>query len=384
MVFFHAACGDGRRADAQTARVGRRRRVIRNTVVVGHDAGPVQRLGELLAGDVLVSQIDQNQVVVRSAGHELEAIFQQFFGQGLGVPDDLFCIGDEFGRIRLGQRHGHGGHRVHVRPTLQAREDGPVHGRGVLGPAQQHTAARAAQRLVRGGRDDVRIRHGAVMDASDDQARDVGNIADVVGADVLGDLPENLEINLPRIRGCAGDDDFRPVLFGKLGEVVVVNPAGFGVDRVGDGFEEPARERDLASVGKMPAVDVRHSHDGIARLDQSRVCGQVRDRAGVRLNVRVVGLEQFLRALLGHFLDQVGHLLALVVSPPRVAFGVLVGQASAAGQHDGPGNVVLRRDQADGPALARLLLAHQFINLRIVLFKCVGHILFSGKLPPFE
>ena len=52
LLFFHTACGYRRRSESQSAWICRRGRVVGNGVVVGFDSGPVQRLGELFAGDI--------------------------------------------------------------------------------------------------------------------------------------------------------------------------------------------------------------------------------------------------------------------------------------------------------------------------------------------
>lgn len=144
LSFFHAPCGDRRRADSQATGIGRRGRIVRDAIVVGHDACPVQRLCEFFAGDILISQVDEDQVIIRAAGHEIEAVFEQHLGQGLGVPDDLSSVGDELRRVGLGHRYRDCGHCVHMRPALEAGENGPVHVVVVFGLAQQHAAARAA------------------------------------------------------------------------------------------------------------------------------------------------------------------------------------------------------------------------------------------------
>ena len=60
---------------------------------------------------------------------------------------------------RLAERHRLGRHGVHQRPALDEREHRPVDPRGQLRRAQDAAAARPAQRLVRGQRDHVRVRH---------------------------------------------------------------------------------------------------------------------------------------------------------------------------------------------------------------------------------
>ena len=163
------------------------------------------------------------------------------------------------------------------------------------------------------------------------------------------------------------------VLLGQVADLVVVQPAGLGVDLVGDRIEELAGQRDLPAVGEVPTVDEGHSHNGVVRLDESGVGGQVRHGARIRLDVGVVGLENLLGAVLGHFFDQVRDLLAFVVAFTGVALGIFVRQAARGGRHDGPRDVILGRNQADRAALAHFFLSDQFVYLRIVLFEGCPH-----------
>ena len=53
--------------------------------------------------------------------------------------------------------------------------------------AEDHAAARSAQRLVRRGGHDVGIRHRVWMQSRRDKSRDVRHVYHEVGADLLGD-----------------------------------------------------------------------------------------------------------------------------------------------------------------------------------------------------
>jgi hypothetical protein len=56
---------------------------------------------------------------------------------------------------------------------------------------QDAAAARAAQRLVRGGGDDVGVRHRVRVHATGDQAGDVRRVEHEQRADLVGDLALN-------------------------------------------------------------------------------------------------------------------------------------------------------------------------------------------------
>ncbi len=114
-----------------------------------------------------------------------------------------------------------------------------------------------------------------------------------------------------------------------------------------DGFEYFACDADLPAVREVSAVWKRQAHNRIARLDQCQICGPIGNRAGVGLDVGVVGLEELFGTLPRHYLDKVGHLLAFIISPAGVTLGVFVGKTTSAGQHYGPGYIVLRGDKAN-------------------------------------
>ena len=66
-------------------------------------------------------------------------------------------------------------------------------------------------------------------------ARDVGHIHHEVGADFVGHLTEELEIDDAGIGGSAGNDHLGSVLQGLGPDVVIVDEAGLDIDAVADG-----------------------------------------------------------------------------------------------------------------------------------------------------
>ena len=93
----------------------------------------------------------------------------------------------------------------------------------------------------------------------------------------------------------------------------------------------------------------------------------------------MVGLEYFFDPLLSHPFDKVGYLLAFILSFAGIPLGVFVGKTATTGQHHSLGYVVFRWYKANRPALASCFLAHQLINLRVILFKGINHISFFLK-----
>ena len=91
-------------------------------------------------------------------------------------------------------------------PALDAREDRLVHGRAQVGARERDAAARPAQGLVGGGRDQVRVRERAGMEAGRDQARDVGHVHEQQRVDAVGDGRHALEVDDPGVGAGARDD----------------------------------------------------------------------------------------------------------------------------------------------------------------------------------
>ncbi len=124
---------------------------------------------------------------------------------------------------------------------------------------------------------------------------------------------------------------------------------------------------DRGAVGQVAAVRQAHAQDGVARLQQRDVHGEVGLGAGVRLHVGVVGAEQFFGAVDGQLLDDVHVFAAAVVALARIAFGVFVGQLGTLRLHHARAGVVLRGDQLDVLFLTHHFLLHGTPQFRIVI-----------------
>ena len=98
----------------------------------------------------------------------------------------------------------------------------------------------------------------------------------------------------------------------------------------------------------------------------------VRLRARMRLDVRVLGLEECLGPVDRQLLDLVDDLAAAVVPLARVSLGVLVRRHRADRLEDRRPREVLRRDQLDLAALPLELVAEERRDVRIDLGKARG------------
>lgn len=117
--------------------------------------------------------------------------------------------------------------------------------------------------------------------------------------------------------------------------MVVVDEACFEVDAVVDDFVIGSAEVFWVAVGEMAAVFEAHGEDFVAGLEGGEVDGEVGLAAGVRLDVSVVGAEEFASAVDGELFNFVDVLTAAVVAFSWVAFSVFVGKDAACSFEDG-------------------------------------------------
>ena len=154
--------------------------------------------------------------------------------------------------------------------------------------------------------------------------------------------------------------------------LVLVDDARLARHAVVDDRVEPPGEVDLEAVRQVAAVVEPEREDGVAGLEQAEVDGHVRLRARVRLDVRVLGAEERLRAVDRELLELVDDLAAAVVAPPRIALGVLVRRHRADGLEDRRPREVLGGDQLDLAALPVELAAEERGDVGIVLGEPAG------------
>ena len=290
-----------------------------------------------------------------------------------GVVDDAAGIGGEGGQRGLLGCHGDGGRGSVVRSTLQAGEDGAIDGGRERGATEDHAAAGAAEGLVRRRGDDVCVGDGRRVQAGRDEARDVGDVAGKVGANLVSDLAEEGPVDEAWVGSGASEDELGLHLVGDAPHLVVVDALGHLVDRVLVRLVEFAGEVDAPAMREVAAVRQAKPHDGSAGLDEAEVDGHVGGRTRVGLHVGMFGAEEGLEAVDGELLDLIDVLLTLVVALARVAFAVLVGERCGGGLLHGARGVVLAGDEADDGALALLLAVYEGCDFRVLLTERIIH-----------
>ena len=323
-------------------------------------------------------------MVVGAAGDQRRVAVQEALGERLGVVCDVLRVGLERRGAGFGQGDGLCCHHVGER-AAEHQWAAAVHGRRVLAGRQDHAAARAAQRLVRRGGDDIGVGHRVLVAREHlacDQTREVRHVDHQHRANLVSDLAHLGEVHAARVGGVAGDDDERLELARLRGEGVVVEQLGLGVGAVGTLVEHLARHVGPEAVRQVAACIEGHAEQALlaeaaaqvlpvglaevsdaldaelgecGRLDLVRedrpVGGQVRVDAGVGLDVGVLGAEQFAGVLGRDRLDGVDVLAAGVEAVTDRTLGVLVAHPGAHGGQHRKACVVLRRDQLQRVAL---------------------------------
>jgi hypothetical protein len=166
-------------------------------------------------------------------------------------------------------------------------------------------------------------------------------------------------------------------------DFVVVDQAVI-VDAVLHGVEHLAAEVDLGAVGQVPAVRERHAEDAVAGIQQREVHRLVGLRAGMRLHVGVVGIEELLDAIQGEPLGDVDVFAAAVVALARIAFGVLVGEHAALRLQHARAAVIFRRDQLDVFLLAAVFGRDRRGQFGVVAFDAgIARTRWRGQDPPY-
>ena len=115
----------------------------------------------------------------------------------------------------------------------------------------------------------------------------------------------------------------------------------------------------------MTTVGQIHPEKRVAWLKKRGHRGEVRRRAGVGLDIGVVGAEELLGAIDRELLDFVDDLAAAIVALARKSLGVLVGQRRSHRFEDRGRNEVLARDQLEATVLPLDLTTDEGRNLWI-------------------
>merc|ERR1712010_331452 len=363
--------------------------VAGNGVLVGGNVSELQNSLNSGSIDSLRLQVDQEQVVVGSAGDESVPELLESPGKGGAVLHDLLLVDLELGGGSHLEATSQGGDGVVVRAALVSGEDREVNGvRNVVHdwvallvvlphslPVEDHGASWAPEGLGGGG-DDVSVVKGGLHDIRGHEPTDVSHVGQEPGVGLVRDLPHPAVVVEPSVGARAGDDELWPEKGGVLLQSVVVNQTGLLVEPVGHGLVVDAHGGDLLLVGLVAVAEVAavrkvERHDAVVGLEERAVDVEVRGGSGEGLDVDAplfgVQPEGLEGPLLAEALGHIDELVSAVVPRAGVALRVLVGHDGSEGLHDGLGGEVLGRDELEALPLPVLLVLDDVEELGVDL-----------------
>ena len=293
---LQTAGGDCRCADTDTAGDERLLRVVGDGVLVDGDEHLVQTALKFLTGEVAEgAQVNQHQVVVRTAGNQTESTLHQSVSQCGGVGNNGLAVGLELRLQCFAEADSLCCDDVHQRAALCAGEDCLVDllcQLFVVGEDQ--TASRATECLMGGGSGDVGIGYRRRVNTCGYQTGDVRHVYHEVCADRLCNLRQALEVDDAGICAGTGNDQLRlDFLCQSLGTVVVdiliiAQLVGNEVEVLaGDEFCGRASIPSGASTGKYEAVELRDKEERYGGLGVQ----QAADHVNARIAPEVIGMN---------------------------------------------------------------------------------------------
>lgn len=349
--------------------------VTRGGVLVGSNVGSLENNVDASTVNLLGAEIHEDHVAVGAVRDELVSETLELPLEGLGVGSNKLLVFLVLGSHGLLESNGQGGDGVVVRTALVTREDGEVNlllkiveGLLALGiyaadtlAVEDHGTARATERLVGGGSDNVGIGEGRRNDASSNQTGNVGHVNNEVGANRVGNLTEAGIVNVAAIGGGTSNNDSGSVELGILCEGVVVNDTSLGIDSIGERLKVVADGRnllagDLVSVGQVTAVrkvkaheTAVKGHDGLIDLKVGR---GTREGLNVHAPLFLLKAKSLKSTLLAETLNSVNMLVTGVVPLTGQSLRVLVRHGRPKGIKNGLGSDVLGSNENNRLALA--------------------------------
>ena len=255
LVLFQSAGGDSGCTEAQARGLECRARVERHHVLVGSDVGCYECFLCHFARQVGIfrPQVHQHAVVVRTAGDNLIPLVDERLRHHRRVGLHLLLICHKLRRECLSERHCLRGYHVLQRTALRAGEHRRIQQRrhhlhlpfrrglaprvGEVFPHQDDAAARAAQRLVRRGGNDMCMLHGVLQQACGNQSGRVRHVHHEDSPYLVRHLADTRVVPLAAVRTRTGDNQFRTLRTRFLLQLVVVHTPCLLAQAVVNGME---------------------------------------------------------------------------------------------------------------------------------------------------
>ena len=280
---------------------------------------------QLFSCNVHGTQVSQHQMVVRTAGNQIEAFLQQCLCHGLRILYHVMGIGLELRLHCFLQTDCLCRNHVLQRAALCAGKYGRIQLFAIFFLCQNQTAAGTTQRLVGGSRNNIRIGNGAHVCTAGNQTGNMCHIHHKNGANFVGDVRKHLEINLSGVCRRTGNDQLGLILLCQITDFIIIDQAGCMVHIIGHHVKIFAGNIGGTTVGQMTTVCQTHTHHAVTGLQQCQLHSHIGLSAGVGLYVGKFGTKQFLGTFNAKAFQLIHEVTAAVVTLAGKTFRVFVG-----------------------------------------------------------
>src|SRR5207253_8128281 len=147
-----------------------------NGIFVDGDSGTIEPYFGGAASDPSGVNFYEKKMIVGASGDDVKAVFGDCGCEGFGVFRDLLLVFRESWLHRFFQANRFCSNGVDKRAPLDAGESELVEFFCERGFAEDQAAAWAAKSFVRGGADEIGVRHGAGVNTGSDESCNVGHV----------------------------------------------------------------------------------------------------------------------------------------------------------------------------------------------------------------
>ena len=189
-------------------------------------------------------------------------------GEVAGVTDNTPLQSVEFQGLGDPESHCHSCELLYMGTSLLTGENCGFYTRccfGICG--QDHRSTRTADGLVSSEGDCVGNAHRRGMHASDNQSCGVGDVGHEECTHLVTDGAKSPPIRSPGIGSITSDHHLRSVLARQIAYLIIIQPAGTGINLVGGHMIASTRYVEGTSMCQMATVGQGHAHDSVAQFE---------------------------------------------------------------------------------------------------------------------
>ena len=326
----------------------------------------IQQLLHRFTGELVGSQVNQHQMIIRTAGNDLDITAKQPLAERLRIVHNPLLVYLEIIGERFLEADSLGRDHMHQRASLNAGEDRLIKVELIrsLLVAQDQAAAGSSQGLMGSGGHHIRIGDWRGMQPCRHKAGNMGHIHHQHCANLIRNLTELLKINGAGIRGSACDDHLRLRLQRDLTQLIIIDETII-IHAIGHNMKILPGHIHRTPVCQMPTVIQIHTHNGITWLTDRELHRHIRLCPGMGLHIGVITPKKLFRPVDRQILHNIHTLTAAIIPLPGIPFRILIRKRASHRCHHSLAHPVLGSDQLNVAVLPCLLVHDRLRDLRI-------------------